>query len=130
MSEDVIADPDSRNEWGLPRILVNAHPMAAQHTEIDNSNRKNDALPWIAMSWLLSGIAIGGIFLMAMMLPRFIESRVQQGVADAKAASAQELADAKAEMHLSATNALLAKDRADKMAAALEARGLIKLENH
>lgn len=40
------------------------------------------------------------------------------------------LAIAQAEMHMASTNALLAKDRTDKVAAALEARGLIKLENH
>lgn len=48
-----------------------------------------------------------------------IDSKVEAGVATARA-----------EMHLAETNALLAKDRTDKIAAALEARGLIKLENH
>lgn len=67
MSEDIIADPDSRNEWGLPRILVSAHPLAAQHTAIDNSNRKNDALPWVVLVAIVAcsmagaslGISIG-----------------------------------------------------------------------
>ena len=52
----------------------------------------------------------------------------QSQLIDAKVEAA--IAPARAEMHQANTNALLAKDRTDKVAAALEARGLIKLENH
>lgn len=58
------------------------------------------------------------------------EGRVDSKVIEARAEFADQLAKAQADMHLAETNALLAKDRTDKMAAALEARGLIKLENH
>jgi hypothetical protein len=49
-------------------------------------------------------------------------------VTDAKVAAA--IAPANEKARTAATDARLALDRADKMAAALEARGLIKLENH
>lgn len=50
------------------------------------------------------------------------------GLVDAKVAAG--IASANADMEAARQNARLALDRADKMAAALEARGLIKLENH
>lgn len=123
------AEAEDRNDWGFPApIEVTAHERANQNTQIDQS--VNKALPWVAFSWFLSGGAIIGLFLMALMLPRFIESRVAQGVAEAKAASAQELANAKADMHLASTNSLLAKERMDRAVAQLEAKGLLKQETH
>jgi hypothetical protein len=110
------AQDEERNDYGLPFVAAEAPDNRGnfhQHVEL------NKALPWIAFSWFLSGGAIVGLILLALLLPEVIDSRV-----------AKELAAAKADMHLAETNALLAKDRTDKMAAALEARGLIKLENH
>lgn len=58
-----MADPDSRNEWGLPTIDVTAEPMAAQLTQIDASHRKNDALPWVVLVAIVAcsmgGAALG-----------------------------------------------------------------------
>jgi hypothetical protein len=63
VNAEVLADVDTRNEWGLPQIEVNAQPLAAQHTQIDASNRKNDALPWVVLvaifSCSMAGAAIG-----------------------------------------------------------------------
>lgn len=59
-----------------------------------------------------------GVTVFAIM-PSMIDAKVEAGVASARA-----------EMEAASTNARLALDRADKTAAALEARGLIKLENH
>jgi hypothetical protein len=123
-----LTDADPRNELCLPPIVVTAYPLAAQTTHVDQS--VNKALPWVAFSWFLSGGAVIGLILMALMVPRQIDSRVAQGVSDSKASTAQELAAAKADMDQANMNAQLAKDRIDKAAAALEARGLIKLENH
>jgi hypothetical protein len=111
------AEADERNDWGFPPIEVTAHERSNQTTNVDQS--VNKALPWVAFSWFLSGGAIVGLILVALLVPQLIDSRV----------SAQ-LSKAQADMHLAETNALLAKDRTDKIAAALEARGLIKLENH
>ena len=122
------AHAGERNAWGFPPIEVTAQERANQTTNVDQS--VNKALPWVAFSWFLSGGAIIGLILLALLLPQYVDSRVAQGVSDSKAAAAQDIANAKADMHLAETNALLAKDRTDKMAAALEARGLIKLENH
>lgn len=122
------AEPEERNDWGLPPLEVTAHERANQTTQIDQS--VNKALPWVAVSWFLSGGAIIGLFLMALLMPRYIESRVSQGVSEAKAASAQELANAKADMHLASTNSLLAKERMDRAVAQLEAKGLLKQETH
>jgi hypothetical protein len=71
-------------------------------------------------------IAIGSILVYEFR----IDSKVAAAKAEARAEFADALAKAQADMHLAETNALLAKDRTDKMAASLEARGLIKLENH
>lgn len=63
MSASVLNDGDERNEYGLPAIEVTAHLGAAQSTQIDNSNRKNDALPWVVLvaivSCSMAGAALG-----------------------------------------------------------------------
>jgi hypothetical protein len=57
------ADVDVRNEWGLPAIEVTAQERANQTTQIDASNRKNDALPWVVLVAIvacsMAGAAIG-----------------------------------------------------------------------
>lgn len=62
MNANAIAETDDRNEYGLP-IEVTAHVGAAQSTLIDNSNRKNDALPWVVLvaivSCSMAGAALG-----------------------------------------------------------------------
>ncbi len=60
MNAELLADDDARNEWGLPQIEVSASPLAAQHTQIDASNRKNDALPWVVLVAIVS-CSLGGV---------------------------------------------------------------------
>lgn len=112
----------------LPTIDVTAHVGAAQSTQIDQS--QNKALPWIAFSWFLSGGAVIGLILMALLQPALMDAKIEKAAAQNRELMAKELAKAQADMHMASTNALLAKDRTDKVAASLEARGLIKLENH
>jgi hypothetical protein len=63
MNAEMLADSDARNEWGLPQIEVTASPLSAQHTQIDASNRKNDALPWVVLVAIVAcsmgGAALG-----------------------------------------------------------------------
>jgi hypothetical protein len=49
-----------RNEFGLPPIEVTAHERANQTTQIDASNRKNDALPWVVLVAIVS-CSLGGV---------------------------------------------------------------------
>lgn len=79
---------------------------------------------------VLSGAAIAISIVAILVYEVRIDGKVASAKAEARAEFADQLAKAQADMHLAETNALLAKDRTDKMAAALEARGLIKLENH
>lgn len=79
---------------------------------------------------VLAGAAIAISIVSILIYEVRIDSKVAAAKAEARAEFADQLAKAQAEMHMASTNALLAKDRTDKIAAALEARGLIKLENH
>lgn len=130
MSAEVLSDDDSRNEWGLPLIEVTAQPLAAQHTQIDASNRKNDALPWVAISWLLSGIAIGGMLLMAITNPQMVDAKVAAGVAEAKEAMADKAAEAKAIAQAGKEHARVALDKVEQTQVQLGAKGLVQPSTH
>lgn len=95
-----------------------------QRTEIDLGG----VTAWA--SAVLAGAAMAISIASVLIAEVRIDSKVAQAKAEVRAEFADQLAKALADMHLAETNALLAKDRTDKMAAALEARGLIKLENH
>lgn len=64
----------------------------------------------------------------AMQIQRNADESIRQELIDAKIAAA--LAPVEEKTRTSVQNAKLAIDRADKMAAQLEAKGLIRLENH
>jgi hypothetical protein len=95
-----------------------------QRTDIDMGGIQQWA------SAVLAGAAIAIALGSVLVYESRIDSKVSAAKAEARAEFADQLAKAQADMHLASTNALLAKDRTDKMAASLEARGLIKLENH
>lgn len=123
-------EADERNEFGLPPISVTAHEKANQHTEIDNSNRKNDALPWVAISWLLSGIAVGGMLINAITTPQMVDAKVSAGVAEAKSAMAQQAADAKATAQTAKEHARVALDKVEQTQVQLGANGLVQPSTH
>lgn len=123
-------EADERNEFGLPPISVTAHEKANQHTEIDNSNRKNDALPWVAVSWFLGGGAIIGLFLMALLMPEVIDSKVAAGVSEAKSSMAQQAADAKATAQTAKEHARVALDKVEQTQVQLGANGLVQPSMH
>lgn len=123
-----IAEDDERNEFGLPPVKVVAAERACQTTHVDQS--VNKALPYVAFSWLLSGGALVGLFVLALLVPHLIDSKVEAGVAESKAHMSQQIAEVRTDTAAAKQNARLALSSAEKQAAALEARGLIKLENH
>lgn len=122
------AEVDARNDWGFPPIEVTAQERANQTTQIDQS--VNKALPYVAWSWLLSGLALGGLLLLALLLPALIDSKVSAGVADAKAAMAQQTAQSNETANAARMFGRLANEKSDRVLAQLEARGLVKQENH
>lgn len=121
------AEADERNAWGLPRVTAEAPDNRGnfhQHVEL------NKALPWVAFSWFLSGGAIVGLILMALLMPEIIDSRVAAGIADARAGMSKEVAAASEQANSARTFGRLANEKADRVLAQLEARGLVKQENH
>lgn len=119
------AESEERNAYGLP-IDVTAREGSNQTTKIEI----NKALPWIAFSWFLSGGAIIGLILMALLMPEIIESRVAAGVASAKADISKDVAAAAEQANSARTFGRLANEKSDRVLAQLEARGLVKQENH
>lgn len=120
-------DEDDRNEFGYPAANIHAHERAYQTTTVDQS--VNKALPYVSFSWLLSGGALIGLLLMALLMPKIIESEVKAGVADARASMQQQVEQAKADADAGRTDGRLALDRVEKAVAKLEAKGLIE-ESH
>lgn len=55
------AEPDERNDWGLPPVEVTAHERANQTTHVDQS--VNKPMPWVVLvaivSCSLGGAALG-----------------------------------------------------------------------
>jgi hypothetical protein len=53
---------EQRNAWGFPPVEVTAHERSSQtsRVDVDNSNRKNDALPWVFVAGIMGAIALGG----------------------------------------------------------------------
>lgn len=88
---DTTIEPERRNRYGFPIAAV-PNNSGTLNQEIDASNRKNDALPWVAFSWFLSGGAVVGLIIMAIMQPRMLESAVNEAVALARADTVQQIA--------------------------------------
>lgn len=123
------ADDDERNEWGLPPVLADApYNRGAINQQVDQS--VNKALPYVAGSWLLSGLAIGGVLLLALLMPYLIDSKVAAGVADAKSAMAQQAADAKATAQTAKEHARVALDKVEQTQVQLGANGLVQPSTH
>lgn len=103
------------NERMAPDTVNNA-PSIGDHSPQAHASVQDRAGLYIGIvALIVATLSLG----MQLMQSQLVDAKVAAGVAKAQA-----------DMHLAETNALLAKDRTDKMAAALEARGLIKLENH
>ncbi len=136
----VAAEPDIRNAFGYPRIETHApNNRAPFHQAIDASSNK--ALPWVAFSWFLSGGAIIGLILMALLVPKLIDYRVDnvkvelgkqvvEQVAEVKIQIAQQVSDAKATSTVGAQHARIALSEVERANAELAAKGLIKLASH
>lgn len=122
------ADDDDRNEYGYPSAHVHAHERANQTTHVDQS--VNKALPWVAFSWFLSGGAIIGLIVFAILVPALIESGVAKGVAEAKAGIAQQVADANATANAGREHARIALAEVQEANAQLKAKGLISAASH
>lgn len=52
-------EAETRNEWGLPPVEVTAHERSNQTTQVDQSVRKNDALPWVFVAGVIGACALG-----------------------------------------------------------------------
>ena len=119
---------DLRNVWGLPPVEVTAHERSNQTTNVDQS--VNKALPWVAFSWLLSGGAIIGLFLMALLMPEVIDSRIAAGIADARASMEERLAETKQIANTGREHGRIALAEVERANAELAAKGLIRKADH
>jgi len=133
---------DDRNDYGLPIVAADAQDNRGnfnQQVEI------NKALPWVAFSWFLSGGAIIGLFLMALLMPKLIDAGVAKAVSEARANASIELNDAKAQFGIQLAqvksdataiantgreHARIALDKVEQTQVQLGAKGLIKPETH
>lgn len=126
-----VDDLEERNEEGYPIFKTHQPNFRGNYRqEVDNSRGKNDSLPWVSFSWFLSGGAIVGLILMALLMPQIIRSEVAKGVAEAKAEMAQQAADAKAEAKSGTQHARIALDKVELMQVQLGQKGLLKTEAH
>jgi hypothetical protein len=122
------ADEDERNEYGLPPVSVTAQERAYQTTHVDQS--VNKALPWVAFSWFLSGGAIIGLVLMALLMPELIDSRVAAGIANARAGMEERLAETKQLANAGREHGRIALSEVERANAELAAKGLIRKAEH
>jgi hypothetical protein len=121
------SDDDERNDWGMPTVAAEAPDNRGnfhQHVEL------NKALPWVAFSWFLSGGAIIGLILIALLLPTLIDAKVEKAAAQIMQETAQQVAAATEQANSARTFGRLANEKSDRVLAQLEARGLVKQENH
>lgn len=90
---DDMEDCEMRNGFGYPntRIDANTAPVTQQ---VDQSYRKNDALPWVVLVALVAALALGvGIGALAgyHALSNRVENRIRES--DERSARAEERAD-------------------------------------
>lgn len=122
------AEADTRNDWGFPPIEVTAHERSNQTTNVDQS--VNKALPYVAFSWFLSGGAIIGLVLIALLIPEVIDSRVAAGIADARAGMEERLAETKQIANAGREHGRIALSEVERANAELAAKGLIRKAEH
>lgn len=124
-------DEDARNEYGLPVTANVPDNRGNFHQQVDQSRGKNDALPWVSFSWLLSGLALGMIVIILAVAPAYIEAQVAKAVAQAKAEMAQDVADAKASADTGRQHARVALDKVEDFRAKLAEKGFnVTLDGH
>ena len=123
---------EKRNDDGFP--IVEAHVPANRgnfHQEVDQSRGKNDALPWVSFSWLLSGLALGAVIVMAILMPRIIDAKVAEGIAQARESMAQQAANANAVANEARVHSRVALDKVEDVRTALAEKGIkIELDGH
>lgn len=116
-------DGERRNAEGFPIVEANVPANRGNfHQEVDQSSNK--ALPWVAFSWFLSGGAIIGLLVMALLMPQIIEAQVAKGVAQAKAEMAQQAAEAKAIAATGREHARVALDKVEDVRTKLAEQGI------
>jgi hypothetical protein len=109
---------DDRNEYGLPVTANVPDNRGNFHQAVDNS--QNKALPWVAFSWFLSGGALIGLLVMAILLPQVMDAKIKAGVA----ASEERARTAE-------TNARVALDKVEDFRAKLAEKGInVNLDGH
>lgn len=125
-------DIEERNSEGFP--VVEAHVPANRgnfHQQVDQSRGKNEALPWFAFSALLACLAIGGLVMMAILMPRIIDAKVAEGIAQAREAMAQQAANANAVANEARVHSRVALDKVEDVRTALAEKGIkIELDGH
>jgi len=85
------------------------------YAPIDASSNKS--LPWIVFSWFLSGGSIIGLILLAIILPSYVDSKIEGRVAKAEAIA-----------ELARRDASISKDMVDLDRAKLKAKEELKHE--
>lgn len=127
-----VEDMEERNAEGFP--VVKAHVPANHgnfHQQVDQSRGKNDALPWVSFSWLLSGLSLGCVIIMALLIPRIIDSKVSEGIAQARESMAQQAANANAVANEARVHSRVALDKVEDVRTALAEKGIkIELDGH
>jgi hypothetical protein len=116
------AEADERNEFGLPVARIIGGERSPLTGNIDQS--VNKALPWVAFSWFLSGGAIIGLILMALLMPKIIDSEVAAGTAQARADMAQQAAEARAIANTGREHARVALDKVEDFRTKLAEKGI------
>lgn len=112
----------------LPYSAINGGKYSPITSSVDQS--VNKALPWVAFSWFLSGGAIIGLFLLALLVPHIIQSMVQKGIAEFQASIAQQIADISATANTGRQDARIALDKVEQTQTQLGAKGLIQPSTH
>lgn len=116
-----LGDVDPRLTEAVLSLSADKGSSLSSKAEVNshNDHSTNKPLPWLVLIAVvfctLSGISIG----MQIKAESVIEAKIAAAIAPANEVA-----------RTASMNAKLAEDRANKMAAMLEARGLIKLENH
>jgi hypothetical protein len=88
--------------------------------EGDNDPLIGRVVPWIAFSWFLSGGAIIGLTVLAVMMPQLADSKIKAGIAPAEERA-----------RTAETNARVALDKVEDFRAKLAEKGInINLDGH
>jgi cobalamin biosynthesis protein CobD/CbiB len=124
-NSDSTAPQQTRRE-NSPDHSIRADGPVGQGGDANATIHDRTGLYLAIIAMVLSALCLGLFLMQTFLMPQIIDAKVQAGIADARAAMQQQVADATAVAQAGKEHARIALDEVQRANAQLEAKGLIR----